>query len=548
MIQTPLLTRRDFIRAGFYGALFLSCGSQLNTFSSLFPTDADPVATLLDLTSEEFAGDEETIPHDVLRFGKGRNLSIHSSAKHNLVIVGGGMAGLCSAYFLKKYKPVVLEQAERFGGNSKGEEWEGIPYSIGAAYITVPEKGSVIENFLGELGILSMGRMESGREGAVVLDRGELARGFWQGATDPSQKSSFEKVLQKFNSVYEKGYPSIPFDPEGSLGESEWKNLEEMTFAQWILRELPDLHPHIQEFLIQYCWSSFGGGADEISAAQALNFISADLQGTLAFPGGNSAITQALYRKLKKNIGSSCLRSRSVVTEIALRKEGVSVTYRDEKGQKNVIEAKVCVVALPKFVAKHIMPDLSLEQKEAMAQIRYRAYLVANVLIKGKITSPSYELFRLTRTIPRNNTDDLLSRPFTDLIFANWVRQDEGNHSVLTLYKAYPFEGGRFKFLEPDFYQKAKEDFEKGFSEILSALNLSPSRIAGIRIARWGHALPLATPGFLSSGLVQKACAPLGDKIFFAEQDNWANPSFETAFDEAQKVAENVNRLTSLSF
>ncbi len=38
-----------------------------------------------------------------------------------LVIIGGGIAGLFSAYILRKHKPIILEQAPRFGGNAKGQ-------------------------------------------------------------------------------------------------------------------------------------------------------------------------------------------------------------------------------------------------------------------------------------------------------------------------------------------------------------------------------------------------------------------------------------------
>src|SRR5262245_36463284 len=34
-----------------------------------------------------------------------------------LVVVGGGMSGLLSAYLLRDLRPVILERAERFGGN-----------------------------------------------------------------------------------------------------------------------------------------------------------------------------------------------------------------------------------------------------------------------------------------------------------------------------------------------------------------------------------------------------------------------------------------------
>ena len=70
----------------------------------------------------------------------------------DLVVIGGGVSGLLSAYFLKKHKPVILEQAVQFGGNSKGEQFGDTTYSIGAAYIAPPGAGSRIELFLKKIG------------------------------------------------------------------------------------------------------------------------------------------------------------------------------------------------------------------------------------------------------------------------------------------------------------------------------------------------------------------------------------------------------------
>jgi len=536
-----MLTRREFLKTGFLGALFLSCSPKRDLLSILSLGDPDPIRSVFILGLKDFLGDDYQRAHDFLRFEKGKNFSVSKTEKSDFVIVGGGMAGLCAAYFLKDHQPIVLEQASQFGGNSKGEEWQGMPYSLGAAYITCPEEGSEVESFLKELNVFSSGRVEVGSDGAVVLDGGHLVKEFWQGATDLQEKLSFKKTLDKLTDIYQKNYPSIPYDPEGNLKQDTWNALDRMSFAAWMQKELPDLHPHIAEFLCQYCWSSFGGGPEELSAAQALNFVTSDLQGTMAFPGGNSAITRALYRHLQKTLPISHLRPLSIVTKIALRDEGVEVTYVNGGGEKRIIQAKKCIVALPKFVAKHIIPDLPTSQREIMNRISYRSYVVGNILIRGKISSPSYELFRLARLLPQNNREDLLKRPFTDLVFGNWANHDGGENSVLTLYKAYPFEGARAFLMAPGAYQKIKKDFEKGLPEIISALNIKSSQIADLRLTLWGHALPLAAPGMLADGICAQASQSIADKIFFAEQDNCLNPCFETAFGEARSVALKLN-------
>ena len=53
--------------------------------------------------------------------------------------------------------------------------------------------------------------------------------------------------------------------------------------------------------------------------------------------------------------------------------------------------------------------------------------------------------------------------------------------------------------------------------------------IKGVRMTRWGHALPLAQPGMMSNGFFPMINRPINNRIFFANQDNWCNPCFEAA-------------------
>jgi hypothetical protein len=65
--------------------------------------------------------------------------------------------------------------------------------------------------------------------------------------------------------------------------------------------------------------------------------------------------------------------------------------------------------------------------------------------------------------------------------------------------------------------------------------------VISLRISRWGHALPLAEKGLYNSGVLQRASAPIKDRIFFANQDNWANPCFETAVSAAYNATSQIH-------
>jgi opacity protein-like surface antigen len=55
-----------------------------------------------------------------------------------VVIVGGGMAGLSTLHYLQDVNAVLLETQERVGGQMLYNTWQGIRYAEGAAYFVEP--------------------------------------------------------------------------------------------------------------------------------------------------------------------------------------------------------------------------------------------------------------------------------------------------------------------------------------------------------------------------------------------------------------------------
>src|SRR6185295_3554873 len=92
----------------------------------------------------------------------------------SLVIVGGGMSGLGTAYLLRDEKPVLLERADRFGGNARGESWDGIDYAIGAAYFLEADHDTPLDALYKELDVASFCRIKT--EEDPVLIEGKIYR------------------------------------------------------------------------------------------------------------------------------------------------------------------------------------------------------------------------------------------------------------------------------------------------------------------------------------------------------------------------------------
>jgi hypothetical protein len=541
------MSRRQFIMSGVAAAAWTTFFSRYSYgrvpgLLSATPTNGRPRSArpiqpvdLSQLNSVEFNGDDVERSHEILWNVDGaikRYGGLPQACDDvRVVVIGGGVAGLTAAHFLSNYKPVVLEQDRVFGGNSKGEDLEGSRYSIGAAYLASPTADTETGKLLTELGLWNAGRRESSDE-TTVFKKGNFAPGFWKGVTDSHGAAQFERVFQDLVAMREK------FD--ASEGGEDWGlELDRITFEKWLENKYGHLHPHLREYFQLYAWSSFSASIDEVSAYQMLGFLAYETGELIAFPGGNSAIVDRLYQKLVSKNGQESLRSGAIVVDVRKVEERIRVTYLDSSYQLKTLRAEACIFAAPKFVARKVLRDLTPEQESAMAQLKYRGYVVANVILDRPAPSPSFELYCLEGTPPPSPSAIKPSpRAFTDICFGTWAQHEEVKRSVLTIYKGFAFDGDRQFLFSPLAHDKHKTRILGGMDPMLHALGLKKENIAGIRLTRWGHCMPVAQSGLIASGLVARASAPIGGRLFFANQDNLANPAFETAINESRKAAD----------
>lgn len=493
-------------------------------------------------SSIDFNGDNINRPHEILwdldNYVAGKGGWPTADRQIEVIVVGGGMSGLLSSYFLRKHKPLLLEQDTKLGGNSKGEIYNKSAYSIGAAYITVPDEGSDIQNFLKEIHLFEKAKLESEKD-VQSFFKSSFVTGFWDGVTDPPRAEEFKAVASELSRIYNEEYPDIPFNLNGAIGIQQWKDLDQISFQKWLTSKWPNLHPHIQEFFQVYAWSSFNGSIDELSALQMLNFLTAETVGVLAFPAGNSLMAFQLQKVLEQQ---SCpIESDAFVIQVKTTTDGVQVTYENGQGHLKAVLCKACVVAAPKFVASRIVPELTAEKINLIQKIPYRGYVVVNVILNKKIQTKSFDVFMLTGESPESpSAMNQSTRGFTDVCFGSWAQGDQVDESILSIYKPLPYDGARQFLFSPTAHQKSKNQILPDLEVYLQKLNLTLKDVKGIRLTRWGHSLPVACVGFLASGQLDMINQPISQKIYFANQDNFANPAFETSFAAAQKAANDI--------
>lgn len=478
-----------------------------------------------DLAPKTFSGDNPERAHAIL-WGSQEEAKkeISPIEKKRLVIVGGGMSGLVSAFLLKKYSPIVLEQAERLGGNSKGESFQGIDYSIGAAYINLPELDSEPGKLLSDLGLFGKW-IERQKEDPVEIS-GKKVEAFWENR-DLKKLKKYLETLYKTS----KDIPEIPF--RDVTQKMKTKKLDKLSLWAHLKKvaegEIPE---DARVFLENYCRSSFGARADEISAAAGLSFLSGEFNPICYFRGGNSAISEKIAENLYHSLPDNSLRILSTVIKVKVVSAGVEITYIDsEKNIKKII-SETAILSCPKFVVKRILEGIEPERERAINEIEYRAYVVGNAIVKGNIPENFYDLFFLSQ---KNEG------AVTDVIYGG--RSPDGQNTVLTLYSPLAYTGGRNALFSESFdgmKAKLESQLEK---TILPYFNLKKGDLLDLRIARWGHPVPVAKPGMITSEALARVRSPFKDKVFFIEQDNWCLPAFETCVSEAYFFAPKVEAI-----
>ncbi len=465
-----------------------------------------------------WTGDQPNRVHEILwKTDLNTRIEVGSAfEKRRLVIVGAGMSGLLTAHSLKTLAPILLEQAPRLGGNSKGESVEGIDYSIGAAYFALPEENSEVAKLFTELGLY--GKWQERSVDDPIVFEGKKHASIWH--SDSSKKT--QRLYSHLKNLYHTGIPEIPFRSESDRQEIlRWDQISLLDYLQ--KQTKGPLPTRLHRFLENYCRSSFGAGVSEISAAAGVNFLSAEFSKIAFFPGGNAAIAERLTETLVEALPENSIRTSATVIRVEKVRDGVEVTYLDSTHTPCRILADVAVLACPKFVVKRILSGMEDERIEAIDSIEYRAYLVANIVLDKNIPRNFYDLFFV---------GDRSLNATTDVIYGG--QSTDGKTTVLTLYKPYAVAGARAELLSLTVSQGVELFKAELQSTIFPYLGLRLSDVKDLRVTRWGHPMPFPKPGMITGKQLAKVREPFQKSIFFVEQDNWCLPAFETCVSEAQ--------------
>lgn len=507
-------SRRAFLK----DAAYLLAG--LNAFSiseALAGAPRPPAAsTTAPLKISPWTGDDFTIGHR-LRDGNMPQFPKATEKNVDFVIIGGGVAGLAAAYHLKDTNFLLLEQYQDLGGNSRGGNFQGIGYSWGAQYLY--EVDGLTGSLLNSLGLKP-----------VKLD--QTKNSFWwenkwqrgvSGAQSNSLYRDFRRLQSELSPIWNAFRGKILTVP---LNDPAMLKLDKEPMTSYLTGYSPAFRSLMEGFLK----SSACGTSDLLSALTGTSILEDLVAPSYELEGGNPAIARALASRLKGTNPGKVV-SGSFAWSVALNDKGASIVYSTSDGSVHRVNCRHVILAIPPMVAARILTSIKAKDKALMFTFRYGSFLVANLLLKKKIFSGSF--------------DNWFGSPFTftDMVVAETPYQMQGHYkpemgSVLTVYQPYaPGTEGRTLLFEGD-----REKFARSIvSQLTPVLGPLESWLDQVVLTRWGHAMAVTGPGYYQQ--MTRILNNQSDNYSLAHSSFYGLPCLESAVKGARVAADRALKL-----
>jgi protoporphyrinogen/coproporphyrinogen III oxidase len=462
--------RRNFIRFVVAGSVAAGCPVDLSLLA------AEP-------SNIEVNGEHNKVCHEI-RDGK-KFAHPPASQKRDVVIVGGGVSGLMSAYLMRDKDFLLLEKEPHWGGNSYLEDYNGVAYATGGAFT----EGDTMREFTSGLGLPFL--PVDNWDGTIV--NGEFVADTWgDGLGRLPYPQNVRDSFRKFRDEM------LKIDLKKRAVELDNVPLSKYTAGHG---------PELQAWWDRFGSSNWGARADESAAILGIyevqNAAGANRKDDrFTWPGGLGAINKKLTEIMQPH--SDRMQLDAATVAVVPQKHSVNVTYLHE-GKLQTVEAKGVIMATPKFITVRMVEGMPQKQKDAIAKMRYIPYAVVNLVYDEPVFNRGYDTW-----CPGNS--------FTDFIVADWTVRNQSSYkqkyNILTCYAPLRREQRGILLTEEGSRQLAANVL-RDFKKLLPKTNADPIEV---QIYRRGHPMYQSLPGNYTQVLPQVR-QPM-ERIFFANTDS----------------------------
>jgi oxygen-dependent protoporphyrinogen oxidase len=293
------------------------------------------------------------------------------------VVVGGGIAGLASAWDLRNRDILVLEASDRLGGRIRSEARDPYWLNLGAHVFSGPESatgrlcadvGVEVASVPGQLAAVELnGRLVVGGRPELYPLRLALAG---------SERLALAKAGARLRLAVAR-YSKAAAAREGESAPQARRRLlqfgDDRTFADWL-----GSMPGDADALFRATVTRSTAEPEEISAGQGIGYFALvwAAGGGLSrnIVGGAGVLVDGISAELGEKVVTGC-----DVTEVAPGEDSVTVSYTRE-GKAEQVTARQAVVATRAFEAAAIVRGLPDDTQRALEAIPYGPTVVMAVL------------------------------------------------------------------------------------------------------------------------------------------------------------------------
>ena len=441
--------------------------------------------------------------------GVGRRREPRSTS---VLIVGGGMAGLCAAWQLQKRgfeQFVVLEMEREAGGNARWGQNDVSAHPWGAHYVPIPGKAAgLVREIFTDFGVYD-GTTWDERHLVHAPDERLFIHGRWQEGLEPAvgpmrrDRDQVARFTARMAELRASGRFTIPMAAATDLTRPPAEDT--LSMAAWLDREGLD-SPWLRWMVDYACRDDYGGLARDVSAwAGVLYFAArdADDSGPLTWPEGNGWITRQLLQRLEPRVRTD---------EMAYRIERQGGGWRVLTSRADWT-ADVVIVAAPLHVASRIVTGAP------KVHVTSSPWITANLTL---------DRWPRERGFPVAWDNVLFDSPALGYVVAtHQLLRRHVPRTVWTYYWALadqPAVDARRWLLAQEYAtlrDRILDDLSRAHADIREC-------VTRVDIMRFGHAMVRPTPGLLSDPAWQAAQHGL-DRLYFAHSDLSGLPLFEEA-------------------